>query len=293
MSIALLCNCGTSYQLKDEMAGQAVRCPKCNEVLAVAGAAAASAPAAEAVFARDLYLLNQKHFSVSEKYVLTDEGGKPLLFLDRPAHLLRSLGTIVAGLAASGAVLVLTFALGEKLGDAGWAAFLAGSLLSFAAFAVIAFYLFPLRHLTIYDDEAMRSPKLVVRQLREFRWFKARYKVELPGGEQLAWLEKNYLYDILRKRWTIANPDGSLIGMAEEESIILALLRRFLGTLFGLLRINFVIYLGNRQRKVGEFNRRMTLFDKYALDLRADPQRLFDRRLAISLGAMLDTGERR
>ena len=31
----------------------------------------------------------------------------------------------------------------------------------------------------------------------------------------------------------------------------------------------------------------------YALDLRADPNRLFDRRIAIALGAMLDTGERR
>ena len=55
--------------------------------------------------------------------------------------------------------------------------------------------------------------------------------------------------------------------------------------------------LGQSERKVtevfGEFNRKFTLFDRYVLDLSADADRTFDRRIALAVGVMLDTGERR
>ena len=44
---------------------------------------------------------------------------------------------------------------------------------------------------------------------------------------------------------------------------------------------------------IGEFRRKMTILDRYALDLTADRARAFDRRIAVALGVMLDTGERR
>jgi len=44
---------------------------------------------------------------------------------------------------------------------------------------------------------------------------------------------------------------------------------------------------------VGEFNRKFTLLDRYVLDLKADGARVLDRRVALALGVMLDTGERR
>jgi hypothetical protein len=44
---------------------------------------------------------------------------------------------------------------------------------------------------------------------------------------------------------------------------------------------------------LGELNRKFTLFDKYVLDLTHDPQRTLDRRVALALGVMLDTGEGR
>jgi len=63
--------------------------------------------------------------------------------------------------------------------------------------------------------------------------------------------------------------------------------------LFGLLRTNFVIFQGESDLVVGEFNRKFTLLDRYVLDLNQDPRRQFDRRGALALGVMLDTGERR
>jgi len=44
---------------------------------------------------------------------------------------------------------------------------------------------------------------------------------------------------------------------------------------------------------IGEFKRKFTILDRYVLDMSGDPQRLMDRRVALALGVMLDTGERR
>ena len=45
--------------------------------------------------------------------------------------------------------------------------------------------------------------------------------------------------------------------------------------------------------RLGEFNRKLTLFDRYVLDLSADPTRSLDRRIALAMGVMLDTGDGR
>src|SRR5439155_1383823 len=92
-------------------------------------------------------------------------------------------------------------------------------------------------------------------------------------------LWKNYLYNIVRKRWYVKAPDGTTLYVAKEDSIILSLLRRFLGPLFGLLRTNFIIVRNGSEDVVGEFNRKFTLLDRYVLDLKADRARELDRRV--------------
>ena len=74
---------------------------------------------------------------------------------------------------------------------------------------------------------------------------------------------------------------------------ILSLLRRLIGPLFGLLRTNFIFLPAGSEDVIGEFKRKFTILDRYVLDMSADPQRLMDRRIALALGLMLDTGERR
>ena len=96
----------------------------------------------------------------------------------------------------------------------------------------------------------------------------------------------------MRKRWYVETAAGQVIALAIEDSIVLSLLRRVLGSLFGLLRTNFVLVHPDG-RVLGEFNRKFTLLDRYVLDLTADPERHLDRRVALALGVMLDTGERR
>src|SRR2546421_12166308 len=73
----------------------------------------------------------------------------------------------------------------------------------------------------------------------------------------------------------------------------LSLLRRLLGPLFGLLRTNFIIVRGDSDDVVGEFNRKFTILDRYVLDLKADRNRLLDRRGALAGGGGVATGGRR
>ncbi len=88
-------------------------------------------------------------------------------------------------------------------------------------------------------------------------------------------------------------PDGTVLYMAKEDSIILSLLRRLVGPLLGFLRTNFIICRGDSDEVIGEFNRKFTILDRYVLDLKADRTRSLDRRVGLALGVMLDTGERR
>ena len=107
---------------------------------------------------------------------------------------------------------------------------------------------------------------------------------------------KNYLYNFYRKKWVVKDPNGSTIVVAREDSLILSLVRRYMPLLDLLSMImftNFVFQRPDTQEVIGEFNRKMTFFDRYALDLTADHDHLLDRRLAVALGVLLDTGENR
>jgi uncharacterized protein YxjI len=162
-----------------------------------------------------------------------------------------------------------------------------------AALFVVAVRLSAKRHVTFYRDQTKRGKLLEVLQDRKWQPIVATFTVRDAAGRTLALLRKNYLSNVVRRRWYVNAPDGTTQYMAMEDSIILALLRRLLGPLFGLLRTNFIIVRGDSDDVVGEFNRKFTILDRYVLDLKADRNRLLDRRVALALGVMLDTGERR
>jgi len=62
----------------------------------------------------------------------------------------------------------------------------------------------------------------------------------------------------------------------------------------GALRTNYIFLTGSLQADVvGKFDRKFTIFDRYVLDMSADQRHLIDRRIALAIGVMLDTGDRR
>src|SRR5204862_2087944 len=104
--VRVTCQCGTSYELKDEFAGRLVKCPQCgrdNRVPALPPAGVVK-PQADPVFDRDVFLLRQQLLRISEKYDVADEQGNKIVFVERPAHLLRNLGAILAGIVAAAVV---------------------------------------------------------------------------------------------------------------------------------------------------------------------------------------------
>ena len=59
------------------------------------------------------------------------------------------------------------------------------------------------------------------------------------------------------------------------------------------IRDRYIFTRGESDVVIGEFNRKMTLLDRYVLDMTRDARRVIDRRVALALGVMLDSGERR
>jgi uncharacterized protein YxjI len=297
VAVRVACLCGTSYELKDEFAERLVKCPQCareNRVPAVASAAAVK-PQADPVFDRDVFLLRQQLLRISEKYDVADEQGKKIVFVERPAHLLRNLGALLAALAAAAVVGVGFGILSDMAKGTAFEGVLAALAVigALAALIAVGVGLSAKRHVTFYRDATKRDKLLDVLQDRKWQPITATYTVRDRSGRTMALLWKNYLYNIVRKRWYVKAPDGTTLYVAKEDSVILSLLRRLLGPLFGLLRTNFIIVRSGSEDVVGEFNRKFTLLDRYVLDLKADRARELDRRVALALGVMLDTGERR
>jgi hypothetical protein len=100
------------------------------------------------------------------------------------------------------------------------------------------------------------------------------------------------VYNLFRKQWRCFRPGGEPWFVVREDSLLDSLLRRYVGPLFGLLRTNF-FFFSRAGEKIGRFDRQFTIRDRYVLDMTADSERAIDRRVAVAMGVMLDTGERR
>jgi uncharacterized protein YxjI len=296
MAITVECKCGDQYNLKDEFAGRLVQCPRCGQSLRVPLPPPREIqPQADPLFDRDTFLLRQKYLAISEKYYIWDEQGRPILFVERPAHLARNLFALFGGLVAAILTLAILGVLAALLPEGPWqaAGFFLAVALAAVDFLAVFFLLSVKRHVSFYRDDSKEEPLLHILQDCKFQPIVATYTVIDNDGNVLARLRKNYLYNFIRRRWHCHDPNGKLLCRALEDSLVLSLLRRLIGPLFGVLRTNFVITAGESDLVIGAFNRKFTILDRYVLDLRDDPARCLDRRVALALGVMLDTGEKR
>jgi len=253
-------------------------------------------------FDHDKFLLRQKHFALgAEKYYVWDEHETELLYVERPHHVLRNLIALTGGGITALFICGIFFIMGTALGSNDSSALqivagiflLSGIIGGFIAGFVIQITLSQKRHISFYQDDSRQKLLLEVLQDQKFQFLIATYTVNDPNGETLAKLEKNYLYNFFRKQWRCLTPTGNELCLIKEDSWIKSILRRFLGTLFGLLRTNFIIVELGTEKKFGEFNRKFTLLDRYVLDMSPDISQRIDRRVAVAIGVLLDTGERR
>jgi uncharacterized protein YxjI len=290
--ILVSCPCGEVYELRPEYAGRLLECPVCGHHLR-AGSAVLAPAGVDPAFDRDVFLLRERVLTITSKYDIRGADGSSVLYVERPTYLLRTIGAYVVGTIAATVMLVWLSTLARAAGkDLGAFIVFAGLVLAPGTFVVVSMSLRPLRHVTVYRNESRSEILLRVLQDQRFAVLTRTYTVVTAGAEVLARLRKRYIHNVIRKRWYVESASGEVVALAIEDSIVLSLLRRAVGSLFGLLRTNFV-FIHSDGTVLGEFNRKFTLLDRYVLDLTSDPQRDLDRRVALALGIMLDTGEGR
>jgi uncharacterized protein YxjI len=231
--------------------------------------------------------MRQRVLTIHEKYEIWDEEGQPILFVERPGHYLRNLGAIFGGLGAAGLSMTPFFWLGDRIQSA--APMVLSIVVAAVAFLVVLGLLAKKRHIHFYRDDSRGEVLLEVLQDQKLAFLTHTYTVNEPGGRTIARFSKNLLTDIFRKKWSVSSPEGRPLWEAKEDSVLMALVRRFLTRLVPLC---FVFCLPGGA-VVGEFNRKFTILDRYVLDLSRDAGRAIDRRVALAMGVMLDTGERR
>lgn len=315
MPVSVTCTqCGRTYALKDEFAGKKARCPDCQTVLAVptqdvvyaaaepVDEEAGENPALHPAFQRDKFLLRQKMMAISAKYTISDEAKRPILFVERPAHLKRQLLAgcgVVAVIFVSLIGAILAGVLTASIAGSDGAGVVVGALglLGTVATAIVAAIRFsPKRHIHFYADEEKTEPLLDVLQDKKNELLTTTFTVIRPDGRVLAYIGKNQFSNIFRKKWTVADADGRALFVVREDSLVLSLIRRFVPILQNLMRTNFVFVLpaeNGAELIRGEFNRKFTIVDSYVLDLSRDRPPRIDRRVAVAMGVLLDTGERR
>ncbi len=243
-------------------------------------------------FAHDRFLLRQRHLAWNQRYDVRSAEDVLLLHVQRPA---RVMATILVACAAALGFLVVAgcfLALGLSLGEEYATAIIFAGMMAATSVAILIGRMLAGRRDISLQTAADDRTVVRVRQDRDFQPIIATFTIEDHEGKLLARLRKNYLGNLLRRTWTCRTPDGEMLCTVVEDHVVLALVRRLLGPLFGILRRNY-LFLGADGRVVGRFNRRFTLLDRYLLDMTPDLDGTIDRRIAVALGVMLDTGERR
>jgi uncharacterized protein YxjI len=148
-------------------------------------------------------------------------------------------------------------------------------------------------HVGIYADESKRRKVLDLRQDSAWAVINLSFTLLDEQGQTLALFKRQGWMSMIRRTWSIQDAQGRELAMAQEDSLVKALMRRipYLEIIGDFFRTNFV--LTRQGQQFGEFVRRFTIGDKYVLDLTGDPMRSFDRRIAVALAILLDTAETR
>jgi len=145
--------------------------------------------------------------------------------------------------------------------------------------------MFKLREdIRVFADETKNQEVLQIKA-RQIVDFSAAYDViDSAYNQKVGVLRRKGMRSLLRDEWEVLDANDQLIGMLFEDSMGLALLRRFmLGT---LLPQNYDIAL--RGQRVADLKQRFNPF-RYELDVdfSFDPAKTLDRRIGLAAGILL------
>jgi hypothetical protein len=151
--------------------------------------------------------------------------------------------------------------------------------------------MFKLREdIRVYADEAKTQEVLSIKA-RQIVDFSAAYDVvDTALNQKVGVLRRKGWRSILRDEWEVLDASDNVIGMLFEDSVGLAMLRRFL--LGSWLPQNYDLTLG--EMRVADLKQNFNLFRyELNLDFSMDPTQRLDRRVGIAAGVLLAAVEGR
>jgi len=143
----------------------------------------------------------------------------------------------------------------------------------------------------LYGDESAAEEVLTI-HARSWLDFAAAYDViDTQTGQKVGALKRRGFKSMVRDEWILMDADDQDIGLIQEESQVLALVRRFVP--YG----DFIPqkYLGTVQgQPVCEFRQHFNpIIQKITLDFSLDTANLLDRRLGLAAAILLSAIEER
>jgi hypothetical protein len=138
----------------------------------------------------------------------------------------------------------------------------------------------------IYADDSQSDMVLSIAP-RNFLDFNATYDVIDAKSQALVGsLKRDGVHSLFQNKWNILDAGGNVVGSAQESGTM-AVFRRLVMS----WKLDFdILFEGGR---IGSLNRKVTIGDKYTLDLSGDPGKKLDRRLAVAMLPLFDAGEDR
>lgn len=144
--------------------------------------------------------------------------------------------------------------------------------------------MFKLREdIRVYADEAKTQEVLAIKA-RQIIDFSAAYDViDSATGQKVGALRRKGLASMLRDEWEILDVNDNVLGKLFEDSMGLALLRRFLT---GLIPQNYDLLFG--ETRVADYRQNFNPFTyQLNIDFSMDAAHQLDRRLGIAAGILL------
>lgn len=139
--------------------------------------------------------------------------------------------------------------------------------------------------ITIYTDQAKTKPVMTI-TARQIVDFSAAYDItDVVTGQKIGVMKRKGLSSIIRDEWQVCGPNDEVIGSLMEDSMLLALVRRFLS---GLVPQNYDLVVGNQRMVDLKQN-----FNPFSYHLNIDISKGFDPRMAIAAAVLLAAFEGR
>ncbi len=146
--------------------------------------------------------------------------------------------------------------------------------------------------LRIYADESKAEELLRINTQSIFDISGAYDVTDSRTGERVGTLQRRGLASFMRDQWDVLDAEGNPLGELKEDSMVKALVRRFIEAAAFLMPQRYHLEVGGRT--VATFQQRFNpIIFKLDVDFSADEERVLDRRLGLAAAILLNAIEGR